>query len=127
MPILFKASPKRNLQQPDDPPKFYPQAVKRQNVDLDRLAERVAKESTVSRADCYAVIISLVEQIENELKDGNYVNIKGLGTLSVRIKGTPSDDAASLTSKNIGKITIGYRPDKRLVNSLQDADFEKKS
>ncbi len=125
MPITYKAVPKRNMQLPDDPPKYYPQAVKRQTVDLDNLAEKIAKESTVSRADTYAVIISLVEQIDTELKNGNFVKVDKLGTFSVKVKGKPAEVAQNLTSKDIEKVSIGFRADTNLTKSMQTATFEK--
>ncbi len=125
MSILYKPIPKKNPQNPDDPIKFYPQAIKRNTVSLDHLSQAVARESTVSKADCYAVIISLVDQIEAELKNGNNVKLKGLGTFSIRVKGKPADTADALTSKDIEKISISYRAESSLRTRMGEAEFEK--
>lgn len=56
MSVSFKMVPKKNnlIAQPQI--KFYPCAIHDGEDDLDSLADIIASQSTISKADCYGVI-----------------------------------------------------------------------
>ena len=58
--------------------KFYAQVVANGKTDLERLAYLVSNQSTVREADCYAVILSLLHNIVDELKQGRIVKLDKL-------------------------------------------------
>jgi hypothetical protein len=61
------------------PEKFYAAAIADGDVDLDRLAELIPYQCTVTETDCYAVLLALEHNIIGELGQGRIVKL-GSGT-----------------------------------------------
>ncbi|PKP29956.1 MAG: DNA-binding protein [Bacteroidetes bacterium HGW-Bacteroidetes-17] len=125
MSISFKAIAKKNPQSPTEPLRFYASAVSGKNVDIDELAKLIADNSTVSRADTYAVIISMLEQIMKDLAAGRSVVLGKLGKFSISLHSEGAATAEELTSAQIKKATINYRPGNELKDMLAILKFEK--
>lgn len=98
--------------------KFYAQLKASGKTDLERLAFLVSNQSTVREGDCYAVILSLIHNIIDELKQGRTVKLDKLGTfkLSVRSEGATTKEALNQT--NIKSLHVHFIADKRLKNNL---------
>ena len=103
MSISFKASAKINPQEPTAAPRYYATAVSQSKVDIDELSDLIADKSTVSRADTYAVIISMLEQVMKDLAAGRSVVLGKLGKLSISLQSEGVDTAEELTSAQIKK------------------------
>ncbi|WP_334682314.1 hypothetical protein [Flavobacterium sp. CAN_S2] len=56
------------------PEKFYAAAIADGNVDLDRLAELISYQCTVTASDCYAVLLSSKHNIIGELGKTELLN-----------------------------------------------------
>ena len=85
MAIKFKVLPRKNPQDITAPEKFYAAAIGDGEIDLDRLAEKIAYQCTLTEVDCHAVLLSLVHNISQELNDGRIVRLGKLGTFQVGI------------------------------------------
>lgn len=98
--------------------KFYAQIKTNGKTDLERLAFLVSNQSTVREGDCYAVLLSLIHNVIDELKQGRTVKLDKLGTfkLSVRSEGAITKEA--LTQTNIKSLHVNFIPNKRLKNNL---------
>lgn len=125
MSISFKANPKVNPQEPTAPPRFYATAVHKGQVHIDELSELIADKSTVSRADTYAVIISMLEQIMQDLAAGRSVVLGKLGKFSISLNSEGADTAEELTSAHIKKAKIIYRPGSELKDMLSTLKYNK--
>jgi predicted histone-like DNA-binding protein len=103
--------------------KFYAQAIATGTTDLERLAYLVSHQSTVREADCYAVLLSLLHNINDELNQGKIVKLDKLGSfqIGVRSEGTVTEEEVSATS--VKKAHINFRPDKRMRNMLTNVEF----
>ena len=53
---------------------------------LDEIATKVAYDCTVTKADCKAVIETLIHEMNNQLLNSYSVKLDGLGTFKVTIK-----------------------------------------
>lgn len=103
--------------------KFYAQAVATGTVDLERLAYLVSNQSTVREADCYAVLLSLLHNIKDELEQGKIVKLDKLGSFQI---GVNSDGVASsdeVSANSVKKAHINFRPDKRLRDMLANLNY----
>jgi predicted histone-like DNA-binding protein len=103
--------------------KFYAQAIATGTTDLERLAYLVSHQSTVREADCYAVLISLMHNVIDELEQGRIVKLDKLGSfqIGVRSEGVATREEVSI---NLVKTShINFRPDKRMRKMLQKVDF----
>ncbi|RKS01213.1 putative histone-like DNA-binding protein [Flavobacterium sp. 102] len=125
MAVQFKMVAKQNNLASPPELKYYPCAVHQGETDLDALAEVVASRSTVSKADCYGVIIALTEAIGETLKDGRIVKINSLGTFQLVLQGTAADTPDDLGKVNIKGSKIVYKPSSVIKNKLKDISFKR--
>jgi predicted histone-like DNA-binding protein len=125
MAVQFKMVPKKNMQTSPPEVKYFPCAVSQGKVDLDTLADIVASQSTMSKADCYGVIVGLTHAIAMSLADGKIVAIDFLGSLKLTLQGTPADSDADLGKANISKINVVYKPSKELKEKLKKTTFKR--
>jgi predicted histone-like DNA-binding protein len=95
-------------------------------VDLEELSERVSASCSATPSDCSAVIIGLVAEISKSLDQGNIVRLGQLGSFQVSVQGTSSISPEELTSKNISRSSIVFRPGKKLKTMLNQLKFYKK-
>ncbi len=125
MSISFKANPKLNPQDRTAPPRYYATVVHKAQVNIDELSELIADKSTVSRADTYAVIISMLEQVMKDLAAGRSVVLGKLGKLSISVQSEGMPTPEELTSAQIKKAKIIYRPGIELRDMLSTLKYEK--
>ena len=125
MAIKFKTQSRKNPQDLTAPDKYYAAAVADGNVDLDRLAELISYQCTVTETDCYAVLLALEHNIIGELGQGRIVKLGRLGNFQVGISSKGSDTAAEVSASTITKSRILFRPGKKLRSMLNDVSFKK--
>lgn len=123
MAIPFLPSGKTNPNDVLAPMKYYPRASNYGEIDLDELAEQVSFSSTVTPADCYAVIISLVDVVSNSLENGKIVRLGHLGSFQVSIKGESSPTPEAVKAQDVKSASILFRPGKKLKTMLNRLVF----
>ena len=125
MSIKYKVLPRKNPRDIAAPEKFYAAAIADGDVDLDRLAELISYQCTVTATDCYAVLHSLEHNIIGELEQGRIVKLGRLGNFQVGISSEGKDTETEVSSTNIVKSRILFRPGKRLRSMLNGLSFKK--
>ena len=70
MPLNYSIVLLGNPRKPDDPKKAYARSQVSKELTLKGLSQRVAAQTTVSRADVSAVLISVVENMIEALRNG---------------------------------------------------------
>ena len=125
MAIKFKTQSRKNPQDMTAPEKFYAAAIADGDVDLDRLAELISYQCTVTETDCYAVLMALEHNIIGELGQGRIVKLGRLGNFQVGISSTGSDTAAEVSATAITKSRILFRPGKKMRTMLSGITFKK--
>lgn len=125
MAIKYKVLPRKNPQDLLAPEKFYASAIADGDVDLDRLAELISYQCTVTETDCYAVLLALEHNIIGELGQGRIVKLGRLGNFQVGISSEGRDTAADVSATAIRKSRILFRPGKRLRSMLNEVSFKK--
>ncbi|MFY9243762.1 MAG: HU family DNA-binding protein [Polaribacter sp.] len=103
--------------------KFYAQAIATGTTDLERLAYLVSHQSTVREADCYAVLISLMHNVIDELEQGRIVKLDKLGAFQIGVRSEGVATPEEVTANLVKKSHINFRPDKRLRKMLQNVEF----
>lgn len=103
--------------------KFYAQAIATGTTDLERLAFLVSNQSTVREADCYAVLLSLLHNIADELSQGKIVKLDKLGSFQIGVSSKGIATSEELSASAVKKAHINFRPDKRLRSVLKNVDF----
>lgn len=103
--------------------KFYAQAIATGTTGLERLAYLVSHQSTVREADCYAVLISLMHNVIDELEQGRIVKLDKLGSFQIGVRSEGVATPEEVTVNLVKKSHINFRPDKRLRKMLQNVEF----
>ena len=121
--IQLKSISRPNPQDRTVENKFYAQAVSTGTTDGERWAYLVSHQSTVREADCYAVLLSLLHNISDELKQGRIVKLDKLGSfqIGVRSEGVLNEDELSIAA--VKKAHINFRPDRRLKDVLASVNY----
>ncbi len=117
--------PKKNILVTPPQVKYYPCAIHKGEEDLDSLSEILASRSSMSKADCYGVIIGLTEVIAESLAAGRIVRIDSLGSFQITVQGTPADTLEELGKANIKSAKIKYNPSKRMKIKLEGLTFKR--
>lgn len=125
MAVSFKMVPKKNIMVSPPETKYYPCAVHDGVVNLNQLASIVASRSTVSRVDCYGVIIGLTQAIGESLAAGRIVKIEDLGTFQITLQGLPADSPEPLGKANIKEAKIIYKPSMGLKSTLRQLKYKR--
>lgn len=125
MAIKYQVLSRKNPQDSTAPEKFYAAALADGAVDLDRLAELISYQCTVTETDCYAVLLALEHNIIGELGQGRIVKLGRLGNFQVGLSSTGSDTAAEVSATTITKSRILFRPGKKLRTMLSSISFKK--
>lgn len=127
MSVKFKVLPRKNPQNLLAPEKFYAAAIADGETDLEKLAELISYQCTVTEADCYAVLMSLEHNIISELNEGRIVKLGRLGNFQVGISSAGKETAEEVTSTAISKNRILFRPGKKMRNFLSTLSYRKAS
>jgi predicted histone-like DNA-binding protein len=125
MSVRFKMVPKQNNIASPPQTQYYPCVVSSGGVDLEFLAEKVSSRSTLTRADCYAVMVAMTEVIGEELARGRIVKIDQLGSFSLTLKGTGTDDPERLNKNTIIGAKILFKPAQQLKIILKNLTYKR--
>ena len=105
--------------------KYYPCAIHEGEDDLDSLADIVSSQSTISKADCYGVIMALTKVIGESLSDGRIVRIDSLGSFQITLQGLPAESPDELGKATIKGANIIYKPSKNMKKMLNGLIYKR--
>ena len=118
----------RSIKSPKDGSKsYYVQSAKRQTVDLNTLADRIEKRSTVSKADVKAVLSALEYEIIQALREGQTVRLGDIGTFYTSIKSQPAETQEEAWKKGanlIKHVSCNFLRSKVISNALQPGNLQ---
>lgn len=122
--ITIKAIPRGNPQDIAAPAKFYAHAIAAGEVDLERLAYLVSNQCTVRESDCHAVLMALMHNVVDELRQGRVVDMGILGRFQVGVRSKGLDVAHEVNSASVRSAHLNFRPGKRLRKMLLSLDYK---
>ena len=129
MSITYAVKKVRNPKNPDVD-YFHGAAIKTGELTMEKLAKRINNSTTVTQADCYAVLKSMRDHITEALTEGQVVVLDDLGRFQVTLQGK-CYNAATLAdeefkpSEMIRGHRIIFRPDAALKKEIKK-DFSLK-
>ena len=127
--INYKVQKTRNPKFPETP-YYHGVAVKTGELNFEKLAKRINNSTTVTSADCYAVLKSMKDNIIEALTEGQVVVLDDLGRFQVSLQGK-SYNAETMQDEEfkpadyIKGHKIVFRPDPRLKEEVRK-DFKLK-
>ena len=123
MPITYAVKKVRNPKNPDAE-YFHGAAIKTGELTMEKLAKRINNSTTVTQADCRAVLISMQEHIIEALTEGQVVVLDDLGRFQVTLQGKcypkevmQAEDFSP--SAQIKSHKIVFRPDAALKKEVK--------
>mgnify|MGYP000482758584 CR=1 FL=1 len=125
--IALKSMLRVNPRDVEAPKKYYVQAVSAGKTDLDRLAYLISNQSTVRKADCYAVLEALLHNMMDELSQGRIIEMGNIGNFQVKVNSEPADTEDEASTTLVKKAKVNFRPAKALRDMLQTVSYKKVS
>lgn len=126
MPITFNVISRKNIQKPNDPPKYYADIVGNGQTTLADLAKYASTVSTVSKADILAVLESTFSKIADDVADGKIVYVGEYFTLQAGGSSEGKETADEVNASSIKSVRTLFRPGKMIKDALKLATFQKK-
>lgn len=123
MPLNYSIAMMGNPMNAEDPKKAYAKAQISQELTLKDLSKQVASQTTVSRADVSAVLISTVENLFEALQEGKQVDFGELGKFRLQITSRGAETAEKFTATNITGVNIQYVPGEDLKDLFSGMTF----
>ena len=122
MPITYAVKKVTNPKYPEVD-YFHGQAIKTGELTLEKLAKRINNSTTVTQADCRAVLVSMKDHIVEALTEGQVVVLDDLGRFQVTLQGKcyPAEalnDKEFSPSAMIKGHKIVFRPDAALKKAV---------
>ena len=123
--VTYSVVPRINPREKNDPPRYYAQAQARGDVNIREMAERIQSTCTVTKADVYAVLISLEDVVKEAIQNGEIVRLGELCTLQVGLSSKGTLTEKEYEDSNIKKARINFRPGPVLAGALETLKFTK--
>ena len=126
MPIKFTPAQYKNNIDPSAPPRYFARATDLRRVDLEELAQSISEGgTTVGKADVYAVLIALTDELARRLPDGQSIHLGDLGYFYPALKSDTVATADEVRASSITEANVRFAPGKRLKNEMKMAKFER--
>ena len=108
--VTYSVVPRINPREKNDPPKYYAQAQASGDVNIREMSERIQASCTVTKADVYAVLVSMEDVIIDALKSGEIVRLGDLCTFQIGVSGKGTLTEEEYDSSLIQKARSNFRP-----------------
>ena len=123
--VTYSVVPRINPREKNDPPQYYAQAQASGDVNIREMSERIQQTCTVTKADVYAVLVSMEDVIIDALKSGEIVRLGDLGTFQIGVSGKGTLTEEEYDSSLIQKARINFRPGIALSGILTNLTYAK--
>jgi len=123
--LKLKEVKRRDPRDPASQEKYYLTTISQGSIDLKRMAERIAYQSTLTPGDCYNVLSALEKNVIEELSEGRIVRLGELGTFRISISSEGKETSKELNPAVIRKARILYRPAESMRAMLRNLKFRK--
>lgn len=123
--VTYSVVPRINPREKNDPPKYYAQAQASGDVNIREMSERIQASCTVTKADVYAVLVSMEDVIIDALKSGEIIRLGDLGTFQIGVSGKGTLTEEEYDSSLIQKARINFRPGIALSGILTNLTYAK--
>lgn len=123
MAVNYSIVLKSNPAKPEDGKKAYACAQYTTKLSLKSLCQRISLQTTLTRADVYAVIVAAVDNVILALREGNLIEFGELGTFRLSLMSTGAASVKEFSAKNIIGAKVLFSPGEDLRN-FEGMEFE---
>lgn len=125
MAIKFKITEKINPSKLNEPMKYYATIVYGETIKDEALLKKMAKLCSVNDIDMTTTLLALSRVVQQEIREGNCLNVKGLGTFYPTIKSEGTTESKKANKSLIKAVSASFRPASELKTALASAEFDK--
>jgi predicted histone-like DNA-binding protein len=125
MPMHYKLVQKVNPSNPENPNKWYANAVTIGDITLRELSNEIAEISTVSAADTIAVLESLLQLIPRHVARGEIVRLGDFGSFIAHLSSQSSATKKDFNSSLINGLKLSFKPGKEFKKLIKNVKFKK--
>lgn len=104
---------------------YYLRAAGRELITVDKLAKKLAEQTSLSDIDVKMVLMGLSEIVPDLLLSNYSVEIGELGIFSVSLKSDPSPTKEEATWRKIRELKVNFRVNKSIQKRVRDASFRR--
>lgn len=125
MSVKYVLVSRPNPVKPKEPNKVYAQAKATGIDSLRELSQEIAKRSSINRATTIAVLMALVEKLNEKLADGHIVRLGDFGSFQITVSGEGADSPEKFSNKLIKSSRIVFRPGEDMKQMLASLSFKR--
>ena len=125
MGIRFKILERINPSKINEPMKYYATIAFGETITDDVLIKKMTDICSVNDIDITTTLIALSRVVQQELKEGCIIKIKGLATFYPSIKSEGTTELKKANTSLIKAVGAGFRPASELKKILASADLER--
>lgn len=116
--------PRKNLQKPEEPSKFYALARSYRRVDTEELCKKVSQRSSYSTGELEGAIGEFLVEIQNVLSEGSIVRLGKLGNFRLVLQtGKPTAVPTDFNKSNVKGCKVNFRPSTQLLDLCKNVKF----
>ena len=123
--LRYKIIKQRNALDENKKEMYYPRLTGRTKYDINDIADLISKQSSLSKADVIATLVSLETLIPDLLTIGYTIKLGELGTFSLQANTQISEKEDQVTWRSFKKLIVRFKAGKALKILLQDVNFKK--
>ncbi|SFU70210.1 DNA-binding protein, histone-like, putative [Pustulibacterium marinum] len=125
MAVHYRVHPRPNPQDREAPAKYYATAVLQGETNLDTLANAISHQCSLTRSDCYAVLVALEDNLMEELQAGRSVKLGRIGSFRVSLTSEGMPTATEVNPTKFKQQKIIFKPAKALQSMLKKLRYKK--
>jgi predicted histone-like DNA-binding protein len=125
MAVRYTVSERGNPLQPQQPKKWYANAISTGDTKLRALGKEIAQRSTVSPADTQAGLVALTEVLVEHLAEGKIVRLGDFGAFQVSVSSEGAETEAKFNASQIKGSKVVFRPGIDLKEMQNNLKYEK--
>lgn len=104
---------------------FHARLVVGQRITTDKMIERIAERCSLAPGDLSGAFLELARALEEEIRYGNSVHLKGIGTFRASAKSPAVASPAKIRAETIRFGGLVFTPDRGLEGNLKGMTFRR--
>lgn len=121
----FTTMLRKNMIDKEKPDLYYAIAKPSGDIDIDEMAERIQRASTVNWADVLCVLRALQTEMIDSFKRGETVRLGDLGSFYVTLRSSGTLVQEDVKSPLIIGARVRFRPGKEILNAVKTLTYSK--
>lgn len=123
--LPFTTVLRKNMMEKDKPDLYYALAKSNGEVDIDEIAERIQRSSTVNWADVLCVLRALLTEMIESFKKGEMVRLGDMGTFYVTLRSSGVLTMKEVKENVILGARVRFRPGKEIKKAMKALAYSK--